>query len=421
MILSAVLCVLLLATVAQASHHHQHNHHHHPPSPSLPADDLGLHEVDLNNTSAMTAMYNRWQRKHGRETSNAKQQSAEFANFHAAARRVRQHHEDLAAGLTDTVMELNKFAHMSWTEFSQRRLGKHRNHDRQTVNASTDHSTVHLAPSKASTSDPAPLTSSWTDWGSWLDWGSWGSSPSVAPPTVAPPKVVVPPTVVPPSTAPTSKNWTQEGYVTPVKDQGDCGCCWAFGTTGALEGAYKKARNTLLSFSVQELIECVKQWAGCGGGVEADAFNLVKKNKGINTESTYPYTAMNSKYSKTCSAALASTRVPMTVTWSDLPTGDASLLQAVQTVGPIAVSIAIGDRFQYYARGVMQPAQYCVKSNNHAVLLVGYGTDPATKEDYWLVKNSWGVDWGERGYFRISRSVKNACGISAEAYRVTVS
>jgi C1A family cysteine protease len=232
---------------------------------------------------------------------------------------------------------------------------------------------------------------------------------------------VVPPSVVPPSAAPTSKNWTQEGYVTPVKDQGDCGCCWAFGSTGALEGAYKKAKNKLLSFSEQELIECVKQWAGCGGGIEGDAFNLVKKNKGINLESTYPYTAMNSKYSKTCATGQAATRVSMNVAWSDIPKGDESLMKAIQTDGPIALSIALGDRFQYYSRGVMQPAQYCTKLNNHAVLLVGYGTDPVTKEDYWLVKNSWGTDWGEQGYFRMTRAVRNACGISNEAYRVIVS
>jgi hypothetical protein len=433
MLLSAALCVLLLATVAQSSH--QHNHHHHPSPPTLPVDDLGLHEVDLESAPAVAAMYSRWQRKHGRETSSTKQHAAELANFHASARRVKQHLKDHAAGLTNTVLELNKFAHMSWTDFSQRRLGRH--HDHQPVAAaSTEHSSRHQAPSKAA-SDPAPLTSGW---GSWFDWGSWAASPTVAPPTVATstvapskvasttvapsrvvPPAVVPPSVVPPSAAPTSKNWTQEGYVTPVKDQGNCGCCWAFGSTGALEGAYKKAKNKLLSFSEQELIECVKQWAGCGGGIEGDAFNLVKKNKGINLESTYPYTAMNSKYSKTCATGLAATRVSMNVAWSDIPKGDESLMKAIQTDGPIALSIALGDRFQYYSRGVMQPAQYCTKLNNHAVLLVGYGTDPVTKEDYWLVKNSWGTDWGEQGYFRMTRAVRNACGISNEAYRVIVS
>jgi cathepsin L len=337
----------------------------------LPADDLGLDQTNLADDAAVTSLFTRWQQKHGKGglAKDATKYSKALENFRAAAARVKKNRDSVHAGSTDTVLGLNKFSHLSLAEFKGVMLGR-----------------------KPRTRKPT----------------TFAQVPSL-------PRIKRQTSAV---------NWTALGYVTSVKDQGQCGCCWTFSTVGALEAAYYKAKKTLMSFSEEELVDCVTKWQGCGGGVEDDAFNYVQQNKGISPLSLYPYIAGNvSDTTYTCKPNPAN-RVTMTVTWSYLNPGDTSVLNALHSVGPIALSIALNDPFQDYVSGVMDPSVYCLPAgsdNNHAVLLVGYGTDAASGKNYWLVKNSWSTDWGENGYFRMAATTQNACGLTAEPYMVTVS
>jgi len=219
---------------------------------------------------------------------------------------------------------------------------------------------------------------------------------------------------------PASVDWRAQGYVTPVKDQGDCGCCWAFSTTGLLEGAYFKKNKKLVSLSEEDLVECEPDFAGCDGGIPTYAVAYVKSKRGIATEASYPYTASDGQsFSDTCQESSA-TKEAMTPVVIPIGRDDTHLMTAVSQYGPISVAIAVGEPMKQYESGIIDPNTACESDINHAVLLTGYGTDPATGKKYWIVKNSWNTDWGEEGYFRLSRDVSNSCGITEQSVAATV-
>ncbi|XP_074589832.1 cysteine protease XCP1-like [Curcuma longa] len=208
--------------------------------------------------------------------------------------------------------------------------------------------------------------------------------------------------------APRSLDWRKKGAVTAVKDQGDCGSCWAFSSTGAIEGINAIATGDLVSLSEQELIDCDKTNEGCEGGYMDYAFEWVISNEGINTESNYPYTGQDG----TCNTEKEKIKVVTIDEYKDVAENENALLCAV-VQQPISVGIDGSSLdFQLYTGGIYDGD---CSSNpddiDHAVLIVGYGSQGGV--DYWIVKNSWGTSWGIKGYIYIKRNTGLAYGVCA--------
>lgn len=216
---------------------------------------------------------------------------------------------------------------------------------------------------------------------------------------------------------PDELDWREvEGRVTRVKNQGQCGSCWAFASVGALEGQERSrgaTRNQTIELSEQNLVDCDNSDYGCSGGLMANAFNFIQRQGGLEDEQSYPYEA---KFNK---CRFNKSNVVFNDTGAAvLPSGDEQKLkQVVAKFGPVAVAIdASSTLFRFYKTGVYSN-QHCNKAFdmlNHAVLVVGYGTDQRFG-DFWIVKNSWGTKYGEDGYIRMARNKNNMCGIATVA------
>lgn len=215
---------------------------------------------------------------------------------------------------------------------------------------------------------------------------------------------------------PDQVDWRTKGFVTPIKNQGQCGSCWAFSTVGSIEGLHKRMTDNLVSLSEQNLVDCAGGIYGnhaCNGGLMDNAFRYVEK-KGIDTEDAYPYESGTSKHAGSCRWSIKEVGARIGG-YSDIAHGnEASLKNACATQGPISVAIdASHASFQQYRSGVYHEPHCSSRSLDHGVLVVGYGTENG--EDYWLVKNSWGTSWGEEGYIKMARNADNACGIASQA------
>jgi len=215
-----------------------------------------------------------------------------------------------------------------------------------------------------------------------------------------------------------SVNWVTAGAVNPVKDQAQCGSCWAFGTTGGIEGAWQIGTGSLKSLSEQQLVDCSTQNLGCQGGNAGYAINF-EKTVNVASEASYPYKGVQG----TCKTSGFTTAIPQGGVTGFSRVGNlffggsvTSMKSALQQQ-PVSIAIeADQDAFQKYESGVLSSG--CGTSLDHAVLAVGYGTEDG--QDYWLVKNSWGTSWGADGYIKIG-SATDVCGVLKQAVYPSVS
>ncbi|KHN27806.1 Vignain [Glycine soja] len=211
---------------------------------------------------------------------------------------------------------------------------------------------------------------------------------------------------------PNAVDWRENGAVTAVKDQGQCGSCWAFSTVAATEGIYQITTSMLMSLSEQELVDCDSVDHGCDGGYMEGGFEFIIKNGGISSEANYPYTAVDG----TCDANKEASPAAQIKGYETVPANSEDALQKAVANQPVSVTIdAGGSAFQFYSSGVF--TGQCGTQLDHGVTAVGYGsTDDGTQ--YWIVKNSWGTQWGEEGYIRMQRGTdaqEGLCGIAMDA------
>jgi len=226
------------------------------------------------------------------------------------------------------------------------------------------------------------------------------------------------------TSTPSSIDWVAKGAVTAVKNQGHCGSCWAFSTTGAIEGAIYNSYNVLESLSEEQLVQCDKVDSGCQGGSMDNGFTYAETN-GLASEDDYAYTS-SSGTTGTCQSSLTTTpaKHSKVASFVDVTPNSEAALKAAVAKGPVSVAIeADKQAFQFYSGGVIKATAGCGTSLDHGVLAVGYGTAGPDETDagvmYWKVKNSWGPSWGEEGYVRLERTdsadSKGTCGIAMDA------
>ena len=225
---------------------------------------------------------------------------------------------------------------------------------------------------------------------------------------------------------PTEVDWRKHGAVTPVGDEAACGgACWAFAAVGAVEGLHAIESGNLVSLSAQQLVDCDQYSEGCNGGYVNTAFEWIVEHGGIASDKMYPYRPSQPK-AGVCNASVlpaATINGYVNVTSGCQVCMEKAVAQQPVAVAVWALSGTAGRIWQHYKSGVMDNVQGCnatsIDDLDHAVLVVGYGTNPGNGKQYWIIKNDWGRLWGEKGYMYLGRNVSGAtnagvCGITLD-------
>ncbi|NP_001312246.1 low-temperature-induced cysteine proteinase-like precursor [Nicotiana tabacum] len=210
---------------------------------------------------------------------------------------------------------------------------------------------------------------------------------------------------------PDSVDWREKGVLVGVKDQGSCGSCWAFSAIASVEAVNSIVTGDVISLSEQELVDCDTSYNdGCNGGLMDYAFDFIIKNGGIDTEEDYPYTGRDGR----CDQSRKNAKVVTINGYEDVPENNEKALQKAVASQPVSIAIEAGGKdFQHYVSGIFTGK--CGTAVDHGVVAVGYGSENGM--DYWIIRNSWGASWGEKGYLRVQRNVassKGLCGLAIE-------
>ena len=205
-------------------------------------------------------------------------------------------------------------------------------------------------------------------------------------------------------------DWRASGLVTNIKDQGQCGSCWAFSAVATLEGQFAKKNKSLESLSEQNLVDCAYNFGneGCDGGWPNAALSYVRYNHGIDDEDDYPYQAIDENCVYNKSDSVTSLHLVHNISSGN----ETELLTSLATIGPISVAIDAEDDFQFYKSGIFKSLSCSNTTLDHAVTAIGYGIDKVGNNSFYIIKNSWGTDWGMDGYIYFSMSIPNMCGIA---------
>uniref|UniRef100_A0ACD5VJ85 Uncharacterized protein n=1 Tax=Avena sativa TaxID=4498 RepID=A0ACD5VJ85_AVESA len=315
----------------------------------------------------------RWQATHNRSYPTAEERLRRFQVY-----RANVEHIDATNRRGDLTYELgeNQFADLTWEEFRARY-------------ASSFHAGNRTGSVITRTAGSSNRTGS--------DTGLWSSGGGDVDSLEAPP--------------PPSVDWRAKGAVTPAGDQGDtCSSCWAFVTVATIESLHWIKKGKLVPLSVQQLVDCDKYDDGCNPGHYNDAFDWVVENGGLTTEAEYPYKGVKGP----CNGAKSGHHAASITGQAVVPPKDELALQRAVAGQPVGVSIETGEGMQFYKSGVYPGP--CGTRLDHAVTVVGYGTDPSKGGKYWIVKNSWGKEWGENGFIRMKRDLggPGLCGIALD-------